>query len=156
MSVYKTVVKKQAIAGIEELIKAVGNYKKNIMKHSIQNLNDLGVDLSDQIRVSMIQTIKDPNTGRSIPGVPPAVDQSNLIKSIRSKTAEEGKGNFACYVGSFEVVPYAAALEFGRLDGSIAPRPYIRPVMTKNHKKINDTLKNVVVHSIEAIKKEGK
>lgn len=58
----------------------------------------------------------------SKPGEPPKRDTGQLDSSI---TTRADRANF-----KVEVVadtPYAAALELGRADGSIAERPYMRP-----------------------------
>lgn len=71
----------------------------------------------------------------SEPGHPPAVDESNLIKSVKYEIFDGKKGEVIGEPGSRNV-PYAVALEYGRKDGHIAPRPWLRPALTSNVDKI--------------------
>lgn len=71
----------------------------------------------------------------SAPGEPPAGDIGRLAQSVRTPL------NPAEISG--EVVfstAYAAALEFGREDGSIAARPYARPSLAESRGEIEDII----------------
>ena len=57
----------------------------------------------------------------SAPGQPPAVDTGALIGSIHVEFPDEDTSLIVANT------PYAAALEFGRDDGSIQERPFMRP-----------------------------
>jgi len=45
---------------------------------------------------------------------------------------------------------YAAALEFGRKDGKILPRPYARPALAEESKGFRDGVKAAVVRVVDA------
>lgn len=71
----------------------------------------------------------------SAPGESPASDTSRLVQSARTEL------NPAEISG--EVVfstAYAAALEFGREDGSIAARPYARPSLAESREQIEENI----------------
>ena len=67
----------------------------------------------------------------SAPGEPPASDTGRLVQSGRTELFPE-KG-FGLVIFS---TAYAAALEFGREDGSILPRPYLRPALAEEREAI--------------------
>lgn len=70
-------------------------------------------------------SISGPGHVPSLPGEPPSADTRVLDQSIVTRRTG---------LMSVEVVanaPYAAALEYGRLDGSIAERPFMRPALKK-------------------------
>ena len=94
---------------------------------------------------------KGPNTGRtykrtkdgkfhraSAPGESPATDSGRLVSHINFVLAAEG---LMASIGIHDVanVVYAARMEFGGRDSRgiyIAPRPYVRPALTRNAKAI--------------------
>lgn len=85
----------------------------------------------------------------SFPGNPPARDSGHLIQSIRWEVSSE-KEIVTGRVGSIQKeVPYGAYLEgLERGNSKTAPRPWLRPAMTKNEefikKNINETVSKVL------------
>lgn len=61
----------------------------------------------------------------SAPGEPPAVDRGTLLGSITYSVERTGTKVTALMGSTLAKIP--AALEFGRTDGTIAPRPAWRP-----------------------------
>jgi phage gpG-like protein len=50
---------------------------------------------------------------------------------------------------------YAAAQEYGTLDGTLPERPYMRPALYENAEKIADTVHAEVVKAVEAEARKG-
>ena len=61
----------------------------------------------------------------SAPGEAPATDTGNLANSGTVRRA--GLAHYQCVFSA----PYARALEYGNPSGTIKPRPYLRPAVTK-------------------------
>lgn len=66
----------------------------------------------------------------SAPGEPPANDTGRLVQSGRTEFDKEDIAADVVFG-----TKYAAALEFGRLDGTIAARPYARPALKEESEK---------------------
>lgn len=73
----------------------------------------------------------------SAPGQPPAVDTGALLGSIRVEFPDDNTSKIIAGT------PYAAALEFGRDDGSIAERPFMRPGFANAKPAIDKLMKEV-------------
>lgn len=67
----------------------------------------------------------------SSPGEAPATDTGNLVRSI---TVDPLKGDEVITITTRS--PYSAALEFGKDDGTLLPRPFMAPAMKNNEKEI--------------------
>lgn len=76
----------------------------------------------------------------SAPGEPPANDTGRLVQSARTELDKQAISGAAIFSTA-----YAAALEFGREDGSIAPRPYARPALEEERAGIEDAIADEVV-----------
>ena len=80
-----------------------------------------------------------PTKPSSAPGETPAVQTTNLVKSLNIKTVDSGspyigRAHFGAGAESEQGWPYALRLEFGY--GQLAARPYMRPSVTKNQDAI--------------------
>ena len=71
----------------------------------------------------------------SEPGEPPNADTRQLDTSINTIKVSDVRTEVEA------VAPYAAALEFGRTDGTIAERPYMRPATKKMRPKALELLR---------------
>lgn len=69
----------------------------------------------------------------SAPDEPPATDTGGLIRTINFKTGKDKEGIFGD-VGTN--IAYGKALEFGYAPHNLAARPYLRPAINNNQKKI--------------------
>lgn len=92
-------------------------------------LSKMAHDMDTEIKRSMANETKsgrnyDGHTA-SAEGEAPAVDTGNLINTIIAK--RERRGVWTVLAGGGVAADYAIALEYGRLDGSILPRPYMLP-----------------------------
>lgn len=71
----------------------------------------------------------------SAPGEPPAVLFGKLRQSLAFRVENEGVlSGVVLRVGAN--VPYAARLEFGSADGDFEPRPFLRPTLKRNFRKV--------------------
>lgn len=147
-----------AILGARELIKYFHDEAKKVTQKKKQAMKDACELVVSEAKRSMVQTKKTTDEARawkkgkgkgaklhfpSEPGHPPAVDESNLIKSVGYQIRTGSKGEVIGEPGSRNV-PYAAALEYGRLDGSIAPRPWLRPALTRSTEKVTKIFEKVL------------
>lgn len=73
----------------------------------------------------------------SLPGEPPKKITGQLQNSITTQVVVEGNTVHGL-VGS--TLEKAAPLEFGNKDGTLKPRPYLRPTIMENRDKINQIL----------------
>ena len=103
------------------------------------------------LAVEMSRLLDQPGSGRvwpskrpgggphtaSAPGQPPARDTGGLQESIH--LVQEGRKTRVA-VGH----PAAMALEYGRRDGSILPRPYIRPARKNVKKQMNKAARDAL------------
>ena len=81
----------------------------------------------------------------SAPGEAPANDTGNLARAVNVVAAEPSLRAIA----KVEVdTPYALALEFGRLDGSIEPRPFLQPAADEKATACRDLLQAEVAQAI--------
>ena len=69
----------------------------------------------------------------SLPGEPPKKITSQLQNSIRQRV-ESTKNSVVGLIGSD--LKKAAALEFGNRKGTLKPRPYLRPTLMEQRRKI--------------------
>ena len=77
----------------------------------------------------------------SKPGDDPNTDTGNLINNIRvSRVKGNTKKGYSVYIRA--VTPYAKRLEFG--DSKLEARPFMRPALAKNAKKIESLIRNAV------------
>lgn len=77
----------------------------------------------------------------SKPGDAPNKDTGNLIRNIRvSKTKGNTRKGYSATVKA--VTPYAYDLEYGT--SKMKPRPFMRPALAKNKKKIESLIINAV------------
>lgn len=95
-------------------------------------------------KTGVIYTRKSVFHQASAPGEAPASDTGRLVQSMRT---EHDAANLLS--GVIFSTAYAAALEYGRLDGSIAARPYARPALASKRKEIGQDIENRVFNSIE-------
>lgn len=81
----------------------------------------------------------------SAPGEPPANDTGNLQRSMScvSKGLTDGVATVELQVAA----PYAAALEFGNLSGTIKERPFLRPSVKESEKEIEAIAKQAVIEA---------
>lgn len=73
----------------------------------------------------------------SAPGEIPHVQTGHLKRNIGVKRKEQLVYRVGTGIGNKDSVGYAQALEFGRADGRMAPRPFLRPALKKEKAKIN-------------------
>ena len=71
----------------------------------------------------------------SAPGYPPNIDTGLLKSSIGHEIVSTGDWVDG-WVGALATIKYALALELGYAARNLAPRPYLRPAMTRNALKI--------------------
>ncbi len=71
----------------------------------------------------------------SAPGESPASDTGRLAQSARTELNPAGISGEVIFSTA-----YAAALEFGREDGSIAARPYARPALAESREQIEENI----------------
>lgn len=76
----------------------------------------------------------------SAPGEAPANDTGRLAQSARTELNKAEISGAAIFSTA-----YAAALEFGREDGSILPRPYARPALEEEREGIEKAIAADVV-----------
>lgn len=76
----------------------------------------------------------------SAPGEPPANDTGRLVQSARTELDKDAISGAAIFSTA-----YAAALEFGRDDGSIEPRPYARPALEEERAGIEEGIAGEIV-----------
>lgn len=69
----------------------------------------------------------------SAPGEAPASDTGRLVQSAHTEFDEKTITGSTVFSTA-----YAAALEFGRNDGSILPRPYARPALIEARDEVED------------------
>lgn len=74
----------------------------------------------------------------SLPGESPNADTRQLDTSI--VTAKTGEMSAEVSANT----PYAAALEFGRADGTIAERPYMRPATKKKRSEVVELVRRAI------------
>jgi len=74
----------------------------------------------------------------SAPGKPPAPD-TGILRSSMIHEIEKSRDVIDGYVGVERSVEYALYMELGTKN--IVPRPYLRPAITRNRKKILDIFK---------------
>ncbi len=76
----------------------------------------------------------------SAPGFPPNIDTNVLRSSIGHEVISKG-GIIDGFVGVASMVKYGLFLELGTR--TMKPRPFLRPALKRNHKKINQIFKKV-------------
>lgn len=131
------------------------------VEHSLVNTIKLCCKkVQDDIQYSMAHTERDMSKTYytnnktkahhpSMPENPPAVDSGKLRESIRYEVHGEGKEVYGI-VGSSQLEEnYAVWMEYGTKDGRIAPRPWLRPAMTKNNDWIRKSIANAVAAGLK-------
>ena len=77
----------------------------------------------------------------SAPGESPAIDTGNLVNDLNSRKT----GHMAAEIVTN--VEYAGALEWGRADGRMAPRPFFRPqadpILEQLKRRATDVLRRI-------------
>lgn len=90
----------------------------------------------------------------SMPENPPAVDSGNLRNSIRYEVHGEGKEVYGVVGSSQMDENYAVYTEYGTTKGGwggkgMAPRPWLRPAMTKNNDWIRQSIAKAVASGLK-------
>lgn len=79
----------------------------------------------------------------SAPGEPPASDSGRLVQSSRTELDEANTSGQVIFATA-----YAAALEFGREDGSIASRPYARSSLAEKREEIEKGISDEIIGAL--------
>lgn len=92
----------------------------------------------------------------SMPGNPPAVDSGKLRESIKYEVHGEGKEVYGIVGSSQTDENYAVYTEYGTTKGGwgghgMAPRPWLRPAMTKNNDWIRKSIANAVAAGLKGL-----
>lgn len=120
-------VRQAAMRGVFSATETVGN-------DAVQSMRDSPATGREYQRRGVAHTA-------SSPGNPPRIDTGALSQSKQTRyntSALEGAVNFS--------TEYAAPLEFGT--SRIEPRPYARPALEKNRKRIADTIGDEIAREL--------
>ena len=138
-----SILVKFGIKGISEYEKKMKARKDKAEKERKKAIKRVALSIAaDAVR--SIQ--RGPKTGRvygkhraSSPGEPPASDTGNLARSVTvSEMTDDGDAVITVRA------PYAATLEFGTKDGTIAERPFLRPAVERHKQELIDALKEAI------------
>ena len=121
------------------------------LKNAVKALNRGALKIHRDIIMSMVA----PKSGReyergskthtaSAPGEAPARDTGHLGQTTTFNLINVSEASNASVAEVVVSAEYALALEFGREDGSIAPRPFVRPAFAKNKKAITDEVRKAL------------
>lgn len=153
MKVPKNVTPEQFAKILEDKKKALIPALEKVVGLCCRKMNDDIINSMTETPLNMERSYYTHNKSiphhPSLPGNPPARDSGHLIQSIRWEVSSE-KEIVTGRVGSIQKeVPYGAYLEHVEHGNSrMAPRPWLRPAMTKNEefikKNINETVSKVL------------
>ncbi len=117
------------------------DFLKQVQTARVRTLKKAAVFLVGEVKKSFGNTgiagatKADRAANRSMPGDPPNVDTGTLRRSITHELLNESTAR----VGSN--IKYAPALELGTKN--MAPRPYLRPAVANNRRKIVKMFKDI-------------
>ncbi len=121
----------------EAIQKIKGDVKLHMFRAAIYLRDRVKIALNRSQPVHILPSGNIIGLNPSKPGEPPKKITGQLQASIIHDVRERGLDIIA-RVGSF--LEKAAPLEFGSRDGKLKPRPYLRPSLIKNQKRIKQII----------------
>ena len=112
---------------VESLIQDINGVVEGEVKNVTEAVADEAVkSIQTGVKSGRFYNFKGKKHQASAPGQSPANMSGDLVKSRRTEYPSDGNVGRVIFD-----VPYARALEYGKLDGKILPRPFIRPALLK-------------------------
>lgn len=108
-------------------------------------LRSTGLQMVHDIQVGMTETPRHPTRMGakgpvSMPGSPPAVQESHLRPAIEMDASELDEG--LIHVGATGAAPYAIYMELGT--STIEPRPFLRPALDRVEGPLHEALRGIL------------
>lgn len=139
------------VASIQKLNSKWKSIEAAKLKNAIRELNRGALKIHKHIVLSFVS----PKSGRqysrgsknhtaSAPGEAPARDTGHLGQTVQFRLAEVNDTSPLVTADVTVSAEYALALEFGRKDGSIAERPFVRPAYAANKDQIMQNVRKAL------------
>jgi hypothetical protein len=124
------------------------NHIPDVMKIITQEISDAVQAIPALIENDIKANMNKPHTGRiykrrtithqaSAPREAPAIDTGTLVNSFQKKTTD------AMHAEIYSNMEYSLALELGRPEHNLEPRPYMVPAAQVAHKQITRRMKQL-------------
>jgi hypothetical protein len=121
----------------DEAVKKIVDTSKDRVHEAVNEVRNTTLETLTGERTGRMYTI--PGTNKeyqaSAPGEPPAIQLGDLFKSVKGGVDKENDKVIG-YVGTD--LDHGRVLEFGRRDGHMAPRPWLRISFEKAEAKVKE------------------
>lgn len=131
------------VASIKKMNTRWKQVEQSKLKNAVRAINRGALKIHKDIILSFVAPKSGavyPRGGKShtasAPGEAPARDTGHLGQSTTFKLINVQEASSSSVAEVVVSAEYALALEFGREDGSIAPRPFVRPAFNANKAEI--------------------